>query len=96
MRGMIHIAPGASAAEDGARCRMTRVYFIIQIDDQTVIANSEAARVVTPPRIASNRSFSRKFTERLRPPRPRNARLDAALGSCHCKPSELHHNLVAG
>ena len=48
MRGMIDVAPGASAADcDGARRRIdSRVFDRREIDDQTVIANSQAARVM--------------------------------------------------
>ena len=49
VRGMIDVAPCASAADgDGARCRINaRVFYRSEIDDQAVITNSQASRVVS-------------------------------------------------
>src|SRR4029453_8713609 len=49
MRGMIDIAPRASATDgDGPSCRIdTRVFHHSQIDDQTIIANPQASGVVS-------------------------------------------------
>src|SRR6266699_5558126 len=49
MRSMIHVAPRASAANrDGTGLRInTSILYRRQIDDQTVITNSKASRVVS-------------------------------------------------
>ena len=49
MRGMIDIAPRASAAgSDSARSGInTRVFYWCEVDDQAVITNSQASCVVT-------------------------------------------------
>jgi hypothetical protein len=49
MRGMIDIAPGASATDgDCAGCRIdTSVFDQSQVDDQAIIANSQAAGIVS-------------------------------------------------
>src|SRR6266853_679103 len=50
VRGMIDIAPGASTADgDSARRWVNvRVFDRCKVDDQTVVTNSQAARVMTP------------------------------------------------
>src|SRR5690242_6233347 len=50
MRGMIDIAPGATAADSDRARRWinTRIFYRTQIDDQAVITNSQASRVMAP------------------------------------------------
>src|SRR4029077_9860942 len=49
MRCVIDIAPGASAASsDSARGRIdTRIFYRAEVDDQSVVANSQSPRVMT-------------------------------------------------
>src|SRR6478672_8692142 len=49
MRGVIYIAPGTPAAHgDSASCWInTRIFYRAQIDDQTVVTNSQASRIMT-------------------------------------------------
>src|SRR6266480_5720355 len=49
MSGVVHIAPGAAAANGyRARCRIDpRIFYRAQIDDQPIVANSQAPRVMS-------------------------------------------------
>ena len=77
MRGVIHVAPNASAADsDSARRRIDpRVFDRAQVNDQTVVANSQASGVMTSAAdcdeqiIFSGKVYAANYVSHVRAPR---------------------------